>query len=91
MVRNYAVPIGEIRLVLFDDRGESPSKGEVQQCELGAVNYSLVVIPPNVWSGFKGLGREPSLVANCASIPHDPTEVERLPHDDKRIPYEWDA
>jgi dTDP-4-dehydrorhamnose 3,5-epimerase len=89
MVRNYAVPIGKIKLVLFDDRARSPSKDRVQEIFLGPDNYYLVIIPPLIWNGFKGLGVETALVANCASIPHDPTEVERIDPTSNRIPYNW--
>ena len=30
-----------------------------------------------VWNGFKGIGTKDSIVANCATIPHDPLEIER--------------
>ena len=43
----------------------------------------------NVWNGFKGCGTEMALVANCASIPHDPTEISRLEPENERIPYDW--
>src|SRR5262249_34842036 len=89
MVRNYAVPVGQIRLVLFDERNESPSKGRVQEIALGGDNYNLVVIPPMVWSGFACIGSETALVANCASLAHDPKEAERIEPDDARIPYRW--
>src|SRR6516225_875479 len=55
-VRSYAVPIGKIKLVLFDDRQSSSSKDRVQELLLGPDNYCLVIIPPLVWSGFKGVG-----------------------------------
>jgi len=89
MVLNYAVPIGKIKLVLFDDRVGSRSKGEVAEIFLGPDNYQLVIIPPLVWNGFKGVGPETAIVANCASIPHDPNEIERLDPFDGRIPYDW--
>ena len=41
------------------------------------------------WNGFKGLGDKVSIVANCATIPHDPTEIERKPAFDTSIPYDW--
>ena len=46
MTLNYAVPAGHIKLVLYDDRANSPTKGEVQEIFLGADNYQLVTIPP---------------------------------------------
>ena len=90
MTINYAVPHGKIKLVLFDDRSESSTKGEIQEIFLGEDNYQLVTIPPFVWNGFKGIGTETALVANCASIPHDPNEITRLDPDDCFIPYNWE-
>lgn len=90
MVLNYAVPVGKIKLVLFDSRADSPTEGRVQEIYLGPENYNLVVIPPLVWNGFKGVGTETSLVANLASIPHDPTEIERLDPVENSIPYDWE-
>jgi dTDP-4-dehydrorhamnose 3,5-epimerase len=89
MTLNYAVPIGRIKLVLFDDRESSPTKGLIQELFIGPDNYVLVTVPPMVWNGFKGVGLEQSLVANCASIPHDPNEIDRLDPIDNEIPYDW--
>jgi dTDP-4-dehydrorhamnose 3,5-epimerase len=44
-----------------------------------------------IWNGFKGLGRETSIVANCATIPHDPDEIVRRDPMDSYIPYDWTA
>jgi dTDP-4-dehydrorhamnose 3,5-epimerase len=89
MILNYAVPHGRIKFVLYDDRPESPTRGELQEIYLGPDNYLLVTVPPMVWNGFKGLGSEAAIVANCASIPHDPHEIERKPAFDSSIPYDW--
>lgn len=90
MILNYAVPVGNIKFVLFDSRKESTTFGEIQEIFLGPDNYSLVIVPPLIWNGFKGLGNTPALIANCASIMHDPEEIERLDPFDKSIPYNWD-
>ncbi len=89
MVLNYAVPQGHIKFVLFDDRNNSPTKGEIQEIFLGPDNYCLVTIPSMVWNGFKGIGTEMAIVANCASIPFDPDEIDRLDPYNKKIPYDW--
>ena len=89
MTLNYAVVSGMIKLVLYDDRQGSKTFGSVQEIFLGESNYALVKVPPLVWNGFKGVGVSPAIVANCATIPHDPAEMQRLdPHSDK-IPYVW--
>ena len=89
MVLNYAVPFGQIKFVLYDDRPGSPTLGKLDEYILGPDNYCLVTVPPLVWNGFQGLGAETAIVANCASIPHDPDEIDRAAVTDSRIPYEW--
>lgn len=89
MVLNYAVPHGHIKFVLYDDRADSPTRGELQEIFMGPDNYCLVTVPPMVWNGFKGIGAEAAVVANCASIPHDPTEIDRMDPFDPAIPYDW--
>lgn len=90
MVLNYAVPHGEVRVVLYDQRPESPTRGQVQEAVLSPEHYALLTIPPGVWSGFQGLGSETAILANCASLPHDPDEIDRLDPTDPSIPYDWD-
>ncbi len=90
MTLNYAVPMGTIKLVLYDEREESPTRGELNELFIGEGNYVLVKVPPMVWNGFKGIGVTPALVANCATIPHDPNEISRLDPHHNHIPYNWD-
>lgn len=89
MTLRYAVPVGRIKLVLFDDREGSGTRGEVQEIFMGTDNYCLVTIPPGIWNGFKGIGTGMALVANCASLPHDPGEIQRRDPSDPSIPYDW--
>lgn len=90
MTLNYAVVSGMIKLVLYDDREDSPTRSELMELYLGDQHYALVTVPPLVWNGFKGVGTTPAIVANCATIPHDPAEIERLDPSSPRIPYRWD-
>jgi dTDP-4-dehydrorhamnose 3,5-epimerase len=89
MVINYAVPFGRIKLVLYDDRAESPTRFQLQEIFLGQDHYALVSVPVGVWNGFKGYGPTEAIVCNCATIVHDPDEIERLNPFDPRIPYDW--
>lgn len=89
MTLNYAVPVGMVKLVLYDDRENSPTKGELMELYIGEQNYCLVKIPPHVWNGFTGVGTTPALVANCATIPHDPTEIVRMDPHNNPLPYDW--
>ena len=89
MTLNYAVVDGAIKLVLYDEREGSPSKGEVQEIFAGEESYALITVPPEVWNGFKGIGLKPAIVANCATEPHDPSEIVRADPFSKNIPYDW--
>ena len=89
MTLNYAVPVGMVKLVLYDGREDSPTSGVVQELHVGELNYALVTIPPFVWNGFKGEGDKPALVANCATVAHDPGEISRMDPFENEIPYDW--
>jgi dTDP-4-dehydrorhamnose 3,5-epimerase len=88
MTLNYACIVGRIKLVLYDDREQSPTRGALIERFLGPDDYSLVVIPPGIWTGFKGMA-ELSMVANCATHAHDPSLTERLDPFGSTIPYDW--
>ncbi len=89
MTLNYAVVSGMIKLVVYDDRPSSRTKGELQELFLGDSNYALVRVPPGLWNAMKGIGLTPSIVANCATLPHDPEEITRLNPFNNHIPYDW--
>jgi dTDP-4-dehydrorhamnose 3,5-epimerase len=86
---NYAVVFGKIKFVLFDDRSSSGTRGQVQELFLSPDNYLLVTVPPLIWNGFQGLGDEAAIVANCATLAHDASEIERRSPFDVSIPYDW--
>ncbi len=89
MTLNYACVYGRIKLVLYDDRESSASRGSLMEVYLGTDNHSLVIIPPEVWNGFKGMSDPCAVVANCCSHPHDPGRSSRLSPFDNPIPYDW--
>ena len=88
--QNIAVPVGRVRLVIYDDRVGSGTRGNLLIQELGRPDaYLRVKIPPGLWYGFACIGNTPALLANCADLPHDPTESERKSAFDPSIPYNW--
>tara|TARA_B100000795_G_scaffold189821_1_gene144547 strand:- start:76 stop:525 length:450 start_codon:yes stop_codon:yes gene_type:complete len=89
MVLYYAVIFGEIKIVLYDDRSESSTCGEIQEIFLSPENYMLLTVPPLIWNGFKSIGPETSIIANCATIPHSDDELIRREPTDSDIPYNW--
>ena len=77
------------KLVLYDGRADSPTKGELQEVFLGEDNYVLVQIPPGITNGYKAYGDKMVVLANCASEPHRPDEIVRFDPFSKEIPYDW--
>ncbi len=85
-----AVPKGRIRLVIFDDRLDSSSKGELQILEVGRPDaYQLIKIPNNLWYGFKCISTEPALIANCTNGVHSPDNTRTKNYDNPSIPFSW--
>ena len=88
--QNLAAPVGRIRIVMFDERIESNTKGLVQVVELGRPDaYIRVTIPPGIWYAFSCISSEKGLLVNCADIPHQSSESETMPLEQSYIPYKW--
>jgi dTDP-4-dehydrorhamnose 3,5-epimerase len=88
--QNIAVPVGRIKIVLFDDRINSSTKGLIQVVELGRPDsYLRITIPPNIWYAFSCISADKALLVNCADIPHKLTESESVPIEQSKIPYKW--
>ena len=89
MTLAYACVHGRIKLVAYDDREGSTTRGELNEFFIGVDDYALVMIPPGVWNGFKGMHAPQSVVANCCTHPHDPARSDRKPPHGSDIPYSW--
>lgn len=90
---HFAVVSGMMKLVLYDARADSPTRGEVNEFFLGDHNPRLVRIPPLVYHGFKGVGPTEAIVINIPTevyVYSDPDEFRVDPHDND-IPYSWDT
>jgi len=87
---NYVCIKGKVKLVLFDDRKDSSTKGKYQELTLSPEDYFLVTIPPYIWNGFKGLSNSDSIIANCMTMPHNEKEMLRKDPLDKSFTYKWD-
>jgi len=90
LIINYICISGMIKLVLFDMREDSQTKGKLQEIFLGDDNYCMVHIPPGIANGSKGIGRPSSIMTNIASEPHDPNiKYQRIDPHSGEIPYDW--
>jgi dTDP-4-dehydrorhamnose 3,5-epimerase len=88
----WYVPLGNLKVVLFDKRSDSPTAGMKQTFFLGD-NYpaQVVKIPAGVAHGCKALGGGMTHLFYITSKIYDPAEEGRIPHDDKAIDYDWTA
>ena len=86
---NYTCVSGRVKLVLYDDRIQSDSRGKYQEIILSPEKYYLITIPPNIWNGFKGLGESESIIANCLNLPHNEKEMVREDPHSKKFQYDW--
>ncbi|MDR2161829.1 MAG: dTDP-4-dehydrorhamnose 3,5-epimerase [Desulfovibrio sp.] len=83
----FAVPHGLMEVAVHDPREDSPSRGLSSFFLLGRQgHYKLLRIPPGLWYGFACRGEDTAVLANCADLPHDPAEAERMPPDSAAIP-----
>lgn len=90
-IDNFVCVGGMIKLVAYDGRRGSPTRGQVNEFFIGAHNPTLVQIPPGVWHGFKGLTDPEAVVINMSSEPYyhaKPDEFRVDPHQND-IPYDW--
>lgn len=82
---------GMIRLVLFDDRPGSASRGALQEVLLGDLSPRLVQIPPGIWHGFQAIGTAEAFLLHLNSLPFDfeAPDEDRLAIDDPTVPFTW--
>lgn len=88
---HFACVHGMMKLVLYDDRKDSPTCGQFDEFFVGDRNPLLVQIPPLVHHGFKCIGQEQAIVVNCPTevyVYDEPDEYRVDPHDGT-IPYDW--
>ena len=90
MTINNTVMVGRAKLVMYDGREGSPTKGQIQEEFIGEDNYCLVQIPPGIANGYKAYGDTLVILANCATEPHDPEEIIRIDPFTNDIPYDWE-
>lgn len=90
MTANIAVVYGRVKWVLYDDRENSPTKGEIMEIFMGEDNYCLLQVPPGITSGYKTYGVTPSILANCTDEIHSDEGRINIDPFNNNIPYKWD-
>ncbi|KUO41525.1 MAG: dTDP-4-dehydrorhamnose 3,5-epimerase [Candidatus Hadarchaeum yellowstonense] len=82
---------GCVKLVLYDGRQGSKTKGEINEFTIEDKSPLLVRVPPEVWHGFKAIG-ETAIIINIPTelYNYENPDEHRLPPDTDIIPYKWD-
>jgi dTDP-4-dehydrorhamnose 3,5-epimerase len=88
----YFVLCGEMEVVLYDARPDSPTKGQVSKVVLSEYDRRIMNIPAGVWHANRNLGQNTLVVVNFPTIPYDHTKPDkyRLPLDTDEIPYKFE-
>ena len=88
---HFCVLSGMAKIVLYDGREDSPTRGEVNEFFLGTHDRSVLKIPKLVMHGFKCISEAEALIMNVPTEMYNvdkPDEIRR-PADDPSIPYDW--
>jgi dTDP-4-dehydrorhamnose 3,5-epimerase len=82
---------GMAKVVLYDGRETSGTKGEIDEFFMGEQNPILLVIPPLVLHGMKGVGTEPAYLINTPTehYVHDEPDEHRVAPHSGEVPYDW--
>ncbi|HEX9987660.1 MAG TPA: dTDP-4-dehydrorhamnose 3,5-epimerase family protein [Chloroflexia bacterium] len=85
----WYVPMGVLKVALYDTRPESPTRGVLQELFMGGEHgYSVLKIPPGVAHGCKAIGGAAHLIYVTSMIYNTEEEL-RIAHDDPEIGYDW--
>jgi dTDP-4-dehydrorhamnose 3,5-epimerase len=83
---------GMLKLVVWDDRPDSPTRGVLDEIFIGDHNLALVVVPRQTWHGWKCVSDREAMVLNLVTETFDrdnPDEKRLPPHGNGVIPYDW--
>jgi dTDP-4-dehydrorhamnose 3,5-epimerase len=87
-----AYTMGQLRVVLYDLRRDSPTYRQLNVLDVGADNRVLLTIPPFVVHGVQNLGTEAAQFINLPTRAYDPAHPDksRVAADHPGIPYRFE-
>jgi len=89
------VVTGLVSLVVFDGRSDSPTRGALNEFKLSERTPALLVIPPNVYHGWKNIGTVEAFIINLPTEQYQYEEPDALdlpydaPEASKVVPFRW--
>jgi dTDP-4-dehydrorhamnose 3,5-epimerase len=89
----YAILFGEVEVVLYDERPESPTRGLVSKIALSEYRRRLLNIPIGVWHATHNIGVKDAVLVNFPTKPYDHANPDkyRLPVNNDRIPHRFES
>jgi dTDP-4-dehydrorhamnose 3,5-epimerase len=88
----YFILFGEMEVLLYDDRDDSPTKGVLSKIYLSEHNRRLMNIPIGVWHADHNIGLKDAVIVNFPTICYDHASPDkyRLPLNNDKIPYKFE-
>jgi dTDP-4-dehydrorhamnose 3,5-epimerase len=88
----YFILFGEVEVVLYDERADSPTRGLVSKIVLSEYRRRLMNIPAGIWHADHNIGSKDAVLINFPTMPYshaDPDKF-RLPLNNDRIPHRFE-
>lgn len=82
---------GLVRVVLYDARDGSSTRGVLNEFKLGTLQPALLVVPPKVWHGVQNIASECATVVNLVDRAYEYEDPDhwRVPEDSPDVPFAW--
>jgi dTDP-4-dehydrorhamnose 3,5-epimerase len=86
---------GLVKIVIFDGRNGSPTFGRINEFKVSAKNPALLIIPPNLYHGWKNIDTTEAIIINMPTqiYNHEAPDALDLPWDSEAarrlVPYRW--
>jgi dTDP-4-dehydrorhamnose 3,5-epimerase len=86
------ISLGTVKIVLYDDRAASPTRGMINEIYLGEHNRALITIPHGVYHALQNVGLTDAYFVNLPTraFNHAQPDKHRLPVGTDQIPYRFD-
>lgn len=90
-IDRYFFVSGTLKLVLYDAREDSPTRGMINELYCGELNRALVSVPPGIFHAVENVGTVDGLMFNIPSEPYhyEAPDKSLLPLENDVIPYSF--
>ena len=85
------VSFGTARIVLYDDREESPTRGMINEFRFGTIRPALIIVPTRVWHGLQNIDDGVTIVLKLVDRAYEYEDPDhwRVPFDSAAIPFKF--